>query len=95
MPQSQPVPAGSKWTVYKDAGGCTAAVKVQCPPNTACNPPPPFKYECPQNVSIDSPITVAASNDGTSCFVEYAPVKCPPNTACNPPRPMPVACPQR
>ncbi len=95
MPATQRVPAGSKWTVYKYEDGCMATEKVQCPPNTACNPPRPFKHECPKNVSLDTPITVAAVPDGMSCVVEYAPVTCPPNTACNPPRPTPVACPRR
>lgn len=97
MPQSPPLaaPANQKWTVYKANDGCMAAVKVDCPPKAICNPPPPFKYECPQNVSLDKAITVASNADGSACFVEYEPVTCPPNVACNPPRPTPVACPKR
>src|SRR5687768_13564858 len=61
-----------KWTVYKaqTGGGCMAAFKVECQPKATCNPPPPFKYECPPNVSLEKPITVA-TYDGTSCFVEF------------------------
>jgi hypothetical protein len=100
MPQTQPpatqtVPGNTKWTVYKTADGCMAAYKVECQPKATCNPPPPFKYECPQNVSLDTSITVASNADGSACFVDYGPTKCPPNTACNPPRPQPVACPKR
>jgi hypothetical protein len=99
MPQTQPpaqtVPPNAKWTVFKQGDSCMAAEKVTCQPKATCNPPPPFKYECPQNVSIENSITVASNADGTACVVEYAPVKCPPNTACNPPRPTPVACPKR
>lgn len=93
---STPVAATTqKWTVYKAKDGCMAAVQVTCPPKTMCNPPPPFRYECPQNVSLDNAITVVQSADGATCQVEYPPVKCPPNTVCNPPRPTPVACPKR
>ena len=97
MPQSQPAaPPNTKWTVFKQAdGACMAAFKVECQPKATCNPPPPFKYECPQNVSLEKAITVASNADGSACFVDYGPVSCPPNTACNPPRPTPVACPKK
>ena len=87
-PQSQE----AKWTVYKAKDGCMAAIKVDCPPKATCNPPPPFKYACPDNVSLDKPVTVV-THDGTSCFVEYEMPACPKGVACNPPRPRPVACP--
>jgi hypothetical protein len=82
----------ARWTVFKAKDGCMAAIKVECVPKATCNPPPPFKYTCPDNVSLEKPITVA-TYDGTSCFVEFEMPKCPPGTACNPPRPRPVACP--
>lgn len=96
-PASPPpvAPMSQKWSVYRAKDGCMAAVQVTCPPGTMCNPPPPFKYECPSNVSLDKPVTVKSSPDGQSCYVEYPPVKCPPNVACNPPRPTPVTCPTR
>ena len=47
-----------------------AAIKVECVPKATCNPPPPFKYACPENVSLEKPITIA-TYDGTSCFVEF------------------------
>jgi hypothetical protein len=86
----------TKWTVYKakDGSGCMAAIQVECVPKATCNPPPPFKYACPDNVSLDKPVTVV-TRDGTSCFVEFPMPTCPPGTACNPPRPRPVACPKR
>jgi hypothetical protein len=99
MPQTQPTasttPGNTKWTVYKTADGCMAAYKVECQPKATCNPPPPFKYECPQNVSLDSAITVASNADGSACFVDYGPMTCPPKAVCKPPRPTPVACPKR
>ncbi len=94
MPQAQTVSPNTKWSVYKQAdGACMAAVKVECKPQATCNPPPPFKYECPQGATL--PATVASNADGTACVLEYPMPKCPPNTACNPPRPTPVACPVR
>lgn len=88
-------PPNQRWTVFKQPDGvCMATIKVQCKPGTMCNPPPPSKYACPNNVSLDKPVTVASSADGSACFVEYAAMACPPNVACNPPRPTPVACPK-
>lgn len=72
-----------------------AAIKVECPPKATCNPPPPFKYACPEGVSLDSPITVASYDSGATCFVEQAMPKCPPNVMCNPPPPKQVTCPKR
>ena len=85
------------WTVYKaqDGSGCMAAIKVECQPKATCNPPPPFKYACPENVTLDKPVTVVSQDGGATCFVQYDMPKCPPGVACNPPRPQPVACPKR
>lgn len=96
MPQPEPAaPPNAKWTVYKQPdGACMASIMVECKPNVMCNPPPPSKYACPANVSLDKPITIASSADGSACFVEYAAMACPPNVACNPPRPTPVSCPK-
>ena len=96
-PPTPPPTQGSqeqKWTVYKAKDGCMAAIKVECQPKATCNPPPPFKYTCPENVSLEKPVTVA-TYDGNSCFVEFEMPKCPPGVACNPPRPQPVTCPKR
>jgi hypothetical protein len=93
-PQQQ---SGS-WTVFKSKDGCMAAIKVDCPkgqPGKAmptCNPPPPFKYACPDGVSLETPITIVTFGD--SCAVEREPVKCPPKAICNPPRPHVVPCPK-
>jgi hypothetical protein len=92
MPQAPAPAAGTKWTVYRAKDGCKAAYVVDCPAGAMCNPPPPSDYECPQNVSLDKPVTVAS--DGTGCFVQYEMPKCPPGVACNPPRPQPVTCPR-
>jgi hypothetical protein len=87
----------SYWTVYKshDGSGCMAAIKVECHPKATCNPPPPFKYACPDDVSLDKPLTVVSQDGGATCFVQFEMPKCPPGVACNPPRPKPVTCPKR
>jgi hypothetical protein len=93
-----PAPAApnQRWTVFKGQdGSCMAAEKVECKAGATCNPPPPFKYDCPPNASLTTSITVVANADGTACQIEQPPMKCPPNVACNPPRPQPVACPKR
>ncbi len=69
-----------------------AAIKVECQPKATCNPPPPFRYECPENVSLVKPVTVV-THDGIKCAVEFDMPSCPEGVACNPPRPRPVACP--
>lgn len=96
MPQAPAATTpNQKWSVYKQPDGvCMASIKVTCKPGTMCNPPPPQKYDCPANVSLDKPVTVASSADGMACFVEYPAAACPPNVACNPPRPTPVTCPK-
>ena len=95
LPQTQPTTPNQRWSVYKAPdGSCMASIKVECKPGVMCNPPPPAKYACPENVSLDKPVTVASSADGMACFVEYAAMACPPNVACNPPRPTPVTCPK-
>lgn len=91
-PPQAPPAQEARWTVYKAKDGCYAAIKVECQPKATCNPPPPFKYECPDNVSLEKPVTVV-SRGGGNCFVEFEMPSCPPGVACNPPRPRPVACP--
>ncbi len=82
------------WTIYKQkTGDCYAAVKVDCPPKAMCNPPPPIKYACPENVSLDTAKTVIQI--GNSCHVDHGPMSCPPNRRCNPPPPQNVPCPKR
>jgi hypothetical protein len=83
----------SQWTVFKSGDGCQAAVKTECPKGAMCNPPPPIKYACPENVTL--PVTVVTRDGGATCAIEFPMPSCPPNAACNPPRPRPVACPKR
>lgn len=83
----------SQWTVFKNNDGCMAAIKVECTPKATCNPPPPFKVACYDNVNLDQPVTVTSSDGGTTCFVD-AP-KCPRNAKCTPTRPQQVTCPKR
>jgi hypothetical protein len=83
----------SQWTVFKQNDGCMAAIKVECTPKATCNPPPPFKIACYENVNLDKPVTVTSNDGGTTCFVD-AP-KCPRNAKCTPTRPQQVTCPTR
>jgi outer membrane biosynthesis protein TonB len=102
QPQPQPTPppqptqtAQQQWTVFKGKDGCLAAIKVECQPNATCNPPPPFKYACPEKLSVDKPITLTSSDGGATCFY-YAPMPaCPKGAMCNPPPPRQLACPKR
>jgi hypothetical protein len=97
-PQTQPPPAPSvsRWTVYKAKdGSCMAAIKVECQPQATCNPPPPFKYECPTNLQVEPQLAIVSSDGGKSCFVDFGPMKCPPGAICNPPPPRQVTCPKR
>jgi hypothetical protein len=97
-PRPRPAAAdGTKWTIFKNANGCEAAVAVECPkgqpggPMPTCNPPPPQPYTCPDNVKLDAPITIVAN--GGECFVDHGPMHCPPKAMCNPPPPQKVPCP--
>lgn len=85
----------SQWTVYKAKNGCMAAIKVECQPKATCNPPPPFKVACYDNVSLEKPVTVTSRDGGTTCSIEHEMPSCPPGAACNPPRPTSVTCPKR
>ncbi|HEY5950320.1 MAG TPA: hypothetical protein VIV40_32725 [Kofleriaceae bacterium] len=58
-PTTKPPAEPARWTVFKSQDGCMAAIKVECQPKATCNPPPPFKYACPEGVQLDKPITVA------------------------------------
>ena len=83
----EPVAApNTKWTVYQGkAGGCMAVELDECDhtgPAGQCPPPHlPFKYECPEGIYLEKPITVA-TRDGFSCVVEFdkgppTSIKCP------------------
>jgi hypothetical protein len=69
-----------------------AAIKVECQPKATCNPPPPFKIACYDNVILDKPVTVTSRDGGSTCFIDYA-ATCPPNAKCR--APQPVTCPKR
>jgi hypothetical protein len=102
-PQPEPVASGEKrWTVYKQGTDCFANEPFDCPkpsadgaPVPTCNPPPPMKYACPENVSLDHPIEIAQWSGQDSCHVVPEPIDCPKGAMCNPPPPIQVACPTR
>src|SRR5690349_12250916 len=86
--QTPPSTETVKWSVYKsqDGTGCMAAIKANCPPKAMCNPPPPFKYECPKDITIDAGgVTVASYDGGATCAIDYGPMNCPKGAMCNPP----------
>jgi hypothetical protein len=87
----QQPPANKRWTVFKTSSGCEAAIETSCPKGAMCNPPPPMKYACPDNVKL--PAKIVTFGDG--CAIEPEPTHCPPKAACNPPPPRKVACPTR
>jgi hypothetical protein len=96
-PQANGPADGTRWTIAKTQSGCTAAMKVECPKPVdghvvMCNPPPPRPYACPDNVSLDAPITIVAS--GGECMIDHGPMHCPAGAMCNPPAPRRVTCPQ-
>ena len=81
------------WTVFKTKDGCAAAIKVECPPNVMCNPPPPVAYKCPEGLSVDQPIVVETQGGVCVARIDGPAPSCPPHAACNPPRPRTVPCP--
>ncbi|MBL0220677.1 MAG: hypothetical protein IPQ07_43270 [Myxococcales bacterium] len=84
----------SHWTVMKQGDKCQAFVKVSCPPNAMCNPPPPRAYACTPEITPTTPLKIVQYVGAEFCQVETAPMECPPNVMCNPPPPTRVACPQ-
>jgi hypothetical protein len=87
-PKSATRPAS--WRVSRDAKGtgCISHREPHCPPNVACNPPPPKPAACPPGMGANS-LVMTKVPDGTEC--EYLLFggggNCPPNTKCNPPPP--------
>jgi hypothetical protein len=104
-PTPEPDTANSgekRWSVYKQGEDCFATEAFECPkpatpggPMPTCNPPPPMKYACPDNVSLEHPIEVAQWTGQTTCHVVPEPIDCPKGAMCNPPPPIEVACPTR
>jgi hypothetical protein len=93
----------TKWTVMKFKGkdGCSAMIDVNCPkpeqgkPVATCNPPPPFKYACPDGFREGDTLKIVLRVGATDCFVDSAPINCPKGALCNPPPPRKVDCPIR
>ncbi len=82
-----------RWTVTRDGNKCQAFVKVSCPPNTMCNPPPPQAYACTPEIVQGSSMKIVQWAGQLTCQVEPEPMKCPAGATCNPPRPRQVSCP--
>lgn len=101
QPTTQPASFDQKWTVTMSGNSCSAYVQVNCPkpekgkPTMTCNPPPPFAYACPPELTAGGSLVIAQYAGQTECTTVPGPVKCPANTACNPPRPRKIACPTR
>jgi hypothetical protein len=76
-------------------GTCWEMVSVTCPPQMACNPPPPRQVDCPPDSDASLPEPSVAANvhvrpDG-SCWESFS-VTCPAGAMCNPPPPRQVRC---
>ena len=86
-----------RWTISNQGGKCMAYTKVQCPPNTHCNPPRPTEYACAGaggELAASGSINVVRWAGSTTCQIEVPPANCPPEMSCNPPPPRQVACPK-
>jgi len=101
-PKVTPVDYDQHWTVTKIKGrGCFANPEANCPkaaPGKAvptCNPPPPIKYACPEDLADGGSIKIVLRANTTECFLDRGNMSCPPNMKCNPPPPKQLACPIR
>jgi hypothetical protein len=72
-------------------GSCWLEEPMDCPPNVACNPPPPREVDCAtgKDVPPDAPGVTRQPNG--SCY-RISRMHCPPHAMCNPPPPRPVDC---
>lgn len=84
-----------KTTVHKRPDGtCWETITVDCPPNVACNPPPPKQVDCePEALPEPKVVENVHTRDDGTCW-ESANVECKPGRTCNPPPPMQVKCPE-
>lgn len=57
------------WTVTMQLPGCQAVMDVDCPPDIACNPPPPQDVECPPGASGKTATRIAELADKTCAIV--------------------------
>jgi hypothetical protein len=102
-PKPEPAKYEHRWTVskYKGQADCQAFLDPNCPkpqPGKAmptCNPPPPYKYACPDGFKEGDQLKIILRVGATECFVDHGPTKCPEGAKCNPPPPRKIACPQR
>src|SRR5688572_9816195 len=95
-------PGEQRWHVTRAHGkaGSIAMLEIECPkpatpggPVATCNPPPPVDYACPDDVTLDHPLTIRKLDGATECFVLPAGYTCPAGAICNPPPPRKLACP--
>lgn len=95
-PMNPPAPqtSAAQWTVTKQGAICTAAIKVDCPPRLACNPPGPHQVDCYPNMADGASLTVIRNAGAVDCIIPPPPTHCPPKAACNPPPPRHVDCPK-
>jgi hypothetical protein len=98
-PKTEPPKTNISWTVTRHGADCQAFSASACPhpppgqPIPPCNPPPPMKYACPDNLADGASLTVTQLANQPDCFILPGPISCPPRASCNPPPPRKVACP--
>lgn len=73
MGQMLPPKFTQTFTIIQRDAGCLSIDTMECPPNVACNPPPPTKVTCPPGITPQSNVTIGMLPDGT-CAV--APAGC-------------------
>lgn len=101
-PAPQPAPAppvqtsttDRRWTVSKSNGTCRVYEDATCPPNATCNPPPPQKYACLDDMNDGASVKIVQRAGEKVCTTIPMMPKCPPNVMCNPPPPRKVTCPR-
>ena len=93
-PPQAPTPKAERHVVQHADGTCTEYFHDNCPPTKRCNPPPPRKVPCPEDVLPEArpneKVYVEADGRCTAMPMDF---KCHPGATCNPPPPRPVRCP--
>jgi hypothetical protein len=60
---------GPSWSVRKAGATCRADVRIDCPPDVACNPPAPREIACPPGATETTTIMVVEKSKNTCAIV--------------------------
>jgi hypothetical protein len=95
-PEPKPEPvvdAGPRVQVSDNGDGtCTKYFSVDCDPGDSCNPPPPQRVPCTDDLFPKARIAKnVRKRDNGQCW-EHAESNCPEGATCNPPPPQRVSC---